>query len=193
MPGSLERLAAVMTSTDPQRPQRARPLSEPLSTQPSAAPSGAAGAQPSGAANAQPSGAPGTGSARLQTGPTRPPRPAAALGRYGEALAVRYLREQGMEVLDRNWRCEHGEVDVVALDGDCLVICEVKTRRSSGFGEPVEAVTFAKAKRLRRLSAAYLADKGGGSRVAQVRVDVVGILCLPGRPALVRHVIGVGS
>ena len=122
-----------------------------------------------------------------------PPRPAAALGRYGEALAVRYLREQGMEVLDRNWRCEHGEVDVVALDGDCLVICEVKTRRSSGFGQPVEAVTFAKAMRLRRLAAAYLKGNDGGARVTQVRVDVVGILCLPGRPAVVRHVVGVGS
>jgi putative endonuclease len=127
-------------------------------------------------------------------------RPAAALGRYGEALAVRYLREQGMEVLDRNWRCEHGEVDVVARDGDCLVICEVKTRRSSGFGEPVEAVTFAKAVRLRRLAAAYLAHasaeataRGGAARAAEVRVDVVGILCRPGRPAVVRHVVGVGS
>ena len=123
----------------------------------------------------------------------RPPRPAAALGRYGEALAVRYLREQGMQVLDRNWRCEHGEVDIVARDGDCLVICEVKTRRSSGFGEPVEAVTFAKAMRLRRLAGAYLAGPGDGARVAQVRVDVVGILCRPGRPAVLRHVVGVGS
>ena len=57
------------------------------------------------------------------------PRPTIVLGRYGEDLAVRYLRERGMEVLERNWRCEHGEVDVVARDGDCLVICEVKTRR----------------------------------------------------------------
>ena len=123
----------------------------------------------------------------------RPPRPSAALGRYGEALAVRYLREQGMEVVDRNWRCEIGEVDIVARDGDCLVICEVKTRRSSGFGEPVEAVTFAKAVRLRHLAAAYLAGQAGRAQVSQVRVDVVGILCRPGRPAVVRHVVGVGS
>lgn len=143
-----------------------------------------------------------SGTARAASGTARPAalRPAAALGRYGEALAVRYLREQGMEVLDRNWRCEHGEVDVVARDGDCLVICEVKTRRSSGFGEPVEAVTFAKAVRLRRLAAAYLAHasaearaRGGSARAAEVRVDVVGILCRPGRPAVLRHVVGVGS
>ncbi|HEU5240843.1 MAG TPA: YraN family protein [Ornithinibacter sp.] len=113
------------------------------------------------------------------------------LGRYGEDLAVRYLRDLGMEVLDRNWRCEHGEVDVVARDGDCVVICEVKTRRSSGFGEPVEAVTFAKAMRLRRLAAAYLHAHRPVAR--GVRIDVVGVLCRPGQPPVVRHVVGVGS
>ena len=76
-------------------------------------------------------------------GATRATRQRAS-GGYGEELAVRYLREQGMEMLDRNWRCELGELDIVARDGDCLVICEVKTRRSSGFGAPVEAVTFAR-------------------------------------------------
>lgn len=104
---------------------------------------------------------------------------------------MRYLRERGMKVLERNWRCEHGEVDVVALDGHCLVICEVKTRRSSVFGEPVEAVTFVKAMRLRRLAAAYLASRP--VRAREVRIDVVGILCRPGEPAVVRHVVGVGS
>jgi putative endonuclease len=136
---------------------------------------------------------PGSPSARPRRADPRPPGPNAVLGRYGEALAVRYLREQGMEVLDRNWRCAHGEVDVVARDGSCLVICEVKTRRSAGFGEPVEAVTVAKARRLRRLAAAYLAGRGEGAPVGQVRIDVVGILCRPGRPAVVRHVVGVGS
>jgi putative endonuclease len=96
-----------------------------------------------------------------------------------------------MEVIDRNWRCEHGEVDVVARDGDCLVICEVKTRRPSGFGDPVEAVTFAKAMRLRRLAGAYLSAHPVGP--TRVRVDVVGILCRRGSPPVLRHVVGVGS
>ena len=113
------------------------------------------------------------------------------LGRYGEDLAVRYLRDLGLQVLDRNWRCEHGEVDVVALDGDCVVFCEVKTRRPSRFGEPVEAVTFAKAARLRRLAAAYLASHC--VRASGVRIDVVGVLCRAGEPAVLRHVVGVGS
>jgi putative endonuclease len=121
----------------------------------------------------------------------RPPGPRESLGRYGEELAVRYLREQGMEVLERNWRCAHGEVDVVARDGDCLVICEVKTRRPSGFGDPVEAVTFAKAMRLRRLAGAYVSAHPAG--FTRLRIDVVGILCRPGSPPVVRHVVGVGS
>ena len=164
------------------------------STQPPAATRASRGATPP---------APRAAAARRPAVARRPAaalRPTAALGRYGEALAVRYLREQGMEVLERNWRCAHGEVDVVARDGRCLVIVEVKTRRSSGFGEPVEAVTFAKAVRLRRLAAAYLAQaadaapgEGARERAAEVRVDVVGILCRPGRPAVLRHVVGVGS
>jgi putative endonuclease len=114
-----------------------------------------------------------------------------SLGRFGEDLAVRYLREQGMEILDRNWRCEHGEVDVVARDGDCLVICEVKTRVPSRFGDPVEAVTGAKAMRLRRLAGAYLSAHACGA--GRVRVDVIGILCPPGGPPVLRHVVGLGS
>lgn len=124
------------------------------------------------------------------TGP-RPPDPRAGLGRYGEELAARYLRERGMEVLERNWRCEHGEVDIVALDDGCLVVCEVKTRRGTAFGEPVEAVTVAKALRLRRLAAAFVRYRGGHD--GGLRIDVVGVLCRPGRPAEVRHVVGVGS
>ena len=115
----------------------------------------------------------------------------AALGRYGEQLAARYLREQGMEVVERNWRCEHGEVDIVARDGSCLVVCEVKTRRGTAFGDPVEAVTVAKAMRLRRLTRAYLRERG--RHPGPVRIDVVGVLCEPGRPPLIRHVRGVGS
>ncbi|HMM96660.1 YraN family protein [Phycicoccus sp.] len=121
---------------------------------------------------------------------TTTPDPRRALGRYGEALAARYLRERGLRVLERNWRCEHGEVDIVALDDGCLVVCEVKTRRDTAFGDPVEAVTVAKAMRLRRLAAAYARAHPGP---AAVRIDVVGVLCRPGAPPLVRHVVGVGS
>ncbi|WP_147061620.1 YraN family protein [Knoellia locipacati] len=114
-----------------------------------------------------------------------------ALGRYGEELASRYLRERGMQVLERNWRCPEGEIDIVALDGDCLVVCEVKTRAGTGAGDPVEAVTWEKANRLRRLAAAYLRSRPGS--VARARIDVIGVLAERGRPPVVRHVVAVGS
>ncbi|WP_404383806.1 YraN family protein [Knoellia locipacati] len=114
-----------------------------------------------------------------------------ALGRYGEELATRYLRDCGMEVIERNWRCADGEIDIVALDGDCLVVCEVKTRAGNGAGDPLEAVTWEKASRLRRLAAAYLRARPGS--VAQTRIDVVGILARRGHPPVVRHVVAVGS
>ncbi len=74
----------------------------------------------------------------------------AALGKYGEDLAARRLVDAGFSLLDRNWRCRDGEIDIVARDGDVLVVCEVKTRRDVGFGTPLEAVTPAKAGRKRR-------------------------------------------
>ena len=64
-----------------------------------------------------------------------------ATGGFGEASAARHLVEQGMVVLDRNWRCEQGEIDLVLRDGEVLVFCEVKTRASAAYGTPLEAVT----------------------------------------------------
>jgi putative endonuclease len=122
---------------------------------------------------------------------TSPPDPRRALGRYGEQLAARYLTDCGLEVIDRNWRCEHGEIDLVARDGDCVVFCEVKTRRTERFGAPVEAVHAAKAARLRRLASAWLLAHD--ERAVRVRIDVVGVLRPRGGPALVRHVVGVGG
>jgi putative endonuclease len=112
-----------------------------------------------------------------------------ALGVYGEQVAATHLVESGLTILDRNWRCELGEIDIVARDGDTLVVCEVKTRASTSFGNPLEAVTEIKAARLRRLAARWIADH----RVhpPDVRIDLVGVL-RPRRGATeVEHVRGV--
>ena len=111
-----------------------------------------------------------------------------ALGRHGEDIAARHLTSVGMVVLDRNWRCEAGELDIVARDGDTLVVCEVKTRSGTAYGSPLEAVTDDKAARLRRLAARWLSEHR--VRPAGVRIDLVGVL-RPGRgPAVVHHVRG---
>jgi putative endonuclease len=112
-----------------------------------------------------------------------------AVGRYGEDVAARHLAEQGYQVLHRNWRCELGEIDIVARDGDCLVVCEVKTRRSTTFGHPAEAVTAAKAARLRRLTARWLEETG--LRPPQIRIDVVAVLRPAPGPAVVEHLRAV--
>lgn len=86
-----------------------------------------------------------------------------ALGRYGEELAARLLTDAGMAVVERNWRCRAGEIDIVARDGDALVVCEVKTRRSVVYQHPMAAITPTKAERLRRLAELWL-DAHGGRR-----------------------------
>ena len=98
----------------------------------------------------------------------------AALGAFGEKLAAAHYRAQGYAVLERNWRCPTGEIDLICAWGTTLVICEVKARTGSAHGHPLEAVTAPKQRRLRRLATAYLAQQG--RRWGDVRFDVAGVL-----------------
>jgi putative endonuclease len=118
-----------------------------------------------------------------------PVRAKDAVGRYGEDVAARHLTEAGLVVLERNWRCREGEIDIVARDGDVLVVCEVKTRRSTAYGSPLEAVTDRKAARQRVLAAKWLAERGVHPRA--VRFDVIGVLAASRGAAAVQHVRGV--
>jgi putative endonuclease len=113
-----------------------------------------------------------------------------SLGSYGERVALQRLVEQGMVLVDRNWRCDLGEVDLVLRDGDVLVFCEVKTRSSAAYGHPLEAVTPTKGARLRHLAARWIEDHG--AHPDDVRVDLVGVLLAERGPAEVEHVRGVG-
>ena len=106
------------------------------------------------------------------------------LGAYGERIAAAYLTRAGVRVLDRNWRCREGELDIVGREGSDLVFCEVKTRRGTGYGL-VEAVTSAKQRRLRLLAQRWLAAHD--EHAPDVRFDVVGVLVRRSRPALVTH------
>lgn len=115
-----------------------------------------------------------------------------ALGRFGEQVAADHLVASGLTVVARNWRCREGEVDIVALEGDVLVMCEVKTRRGLRFGTPLEAITPAKAARLRRLACRWLADQRVGAgdefaRYTEVRFDVVSVLRPSSGPTTVEH------
>jgi putative endonuclease len=113
-----------------------------------------------------------------------------AIGAFGERVAVRYLLDRGLTVVDRNWRCPSGEIDAVFLDGrTTLVFVEVKTRRGTSFGTPAEAVGPRKAARLRRLAALWLAAHD--THAADIRFDVVCVLAADRGPAEVEHLTGV--
>jgi len=112
------------------------------------------------------------------------------LGKQGEELAAAFLARAGMTILARNWRCAQGEIDIVAVDREALVICEVKTRSGVTFGTPLEAVTRQKAYRLRRLAALYL--RNHQVLYEEIRIDVIGVLRWPAGQFTIEHIRGVG-
>ncbi len=99
------------------------------------------------------------------------------LGRFGEDVAAAHLEADGLVLVARNWRCREGEIDIVAVDGDVLVFCEVKTRSGLAFGSPAEAVSPTKLRRLKVLAARWLADSPRAW--VELRFDVVAILRTP--------------
>jgi len=113
-----------------------------------------------------------------------------ALGAYGERVAARHLVDEGLVVLDRNWRCDAGEIDLVLRDGDVLVFCEVKTRSGTAYGHPLEAVDAVKTERLVRLGDRWREEHDVA--VTDVRFDVVAVLRSTRGAAEVEHVRGLG-
>lgn len=110
-------------------------------------------------------------------------------GRQGEDRAARHLSAQGYDILDRNWRCAAGELDIVAAHGGDLVVVEVKTRRTESYGHPFEAVDAAKRDRLWRLSCAWVAAHPEAARRRRLRVDVIGITGEDPATGIVEHLV----
>ncbi|MFF1821195.1 YraN family protein [Kribbella sp. NPDC058245] len=111
-----------------------------------------------------------------------------AVGRFGEDLASRYLTTEGLVILERNWRCGIGEIDIVAREGGTLVICEVKTRRGLGYGSPFESITYRKLTTLRKLAGAWL--RSHEVHPSDVRIDFVSVLLDHGAQPQVEHLRG---
>lgn len=109
-----------------------------------------------------------------------------ALGRAGEQLAAEHLEKQGWSILARNWRCQQGELDIVASDGEQVVFCEVKARSGVDYGSPLEAVDRHKIHRVRQLARAWLEQQRlTGCRV---RFDVISVLWPPEGRVRLEHV-----
>lgn len=118
-----------------------------------------------------------------------PHRVAQTIGDFGEQFAADHLSAQGVQIVERNWRCRLGEIDIIGLDVDALVFYEVKTRRSARYGTPAEAVTPAKAARLRRLAARWLSEHPHSA--CQIRIDVIALTMSGQGGTQIEHLRGV--
>jgi putative endonuclease len=112
------------------------------------------------------------------------------LGRNAEQAAVQYLEGCGFQILDRNWRCADGKIDIVAVERQTFVVCEVKARSGRRYDTPIEAVSRAKHSRLRRLGVLWM--NAHGVRFDQLRIDVVGLLNEGRGGFTIEHARGVG-
>ena len=116
------------------------------------------------------------------------------IGVRGEDLACAELERQGLQVLERNWRCRLGEIDIVAAEaganGLTMVFCEVKCRSGLGFGHPLEAITFTKRRTLRQLAAVWMRQHR--VKASAIRLDAVGVVLAAGEEPSVTHVRAVG-
>ncbi|ROZ46376.1 YraN family protein [Rhodococcus sp. WS3] len=110
-----------------------------------------------------------------------------AFGARGEDVAAEFLVGAGLEIVERNWRCRYGELDVIATVDDRIVFVEVKTRSGVGYGSPAEAVTFAKRRRIRVLALQWLGDSGRSW--SKVRFDVVAVLIRRDQDPVVEHFV----
>ena len=113
------------------------------------------------------------------------------LGRKGEEAAVKFLTRRGYDILERNWKCFAGEVDIIAKDGDCIVFLEVKTRTGYEKGFPSEAVNGPKRERYEKMALAYLAAYETAD--IPVRFDVIAIVVVAPDRAVIRHHINAFS
>ena len=94
-------------------------------------------------------------------------------GRQGEEIAARYLQERGYVIIERNFRCAYGEMDIIARQGATIVFAEVRSRRSDDFGSPLESVGPVKQKKLSRIALCYIQKHRLQGRPA--RFDVLGV------------------
>jgi putative endonuclease len=116
------------------------------------------------------------------------------IGVRGEDLACAELERQGIQILERNWRCRLGEIDIVAAEsgaaGLTLVFCEVKCRSGLGFGHPLEAITYTKMRTLRQLAALWMREHP--IKASSIRLDAIGVVLAPEQEPSLTHVRAVG-
>ncbi len=107
------------------------------------------------------------------------------LGQAGEQLAADFLKRKGYTIVQRNFRCAAGELDIIARDNDYLVFVEVKTRRNHNYGSPLEAVDFRKQRQICRTALCYLQKHSAEDQ--NIRFDIIAITITATKP-LIEHI-----
>lgn len=115
--------------------------------------------------------------------------PRRALGATGEEAVASWYVAAGYRVLDRNWRCREGELDLVFARPGTVVFCEVKTRRSTAYGSPAEAVTITKQRRIRTLAMRWLSEHPE-ARARELRFDVAAVMAARGSAPVIDVIEG---
>lgn len=108
-------------------------------------------------------------------------------GDEGEKIAAKFLSENGFIILERNYRFERGEIDIIAKEKDTLVFVEVKMRENLEFGEPEYAITKRKISQMSKVALGYFSEKEIDD--VETRFDVVAILKFPGKEPKINHYI----
>lgn len=109
------------------------------------------------------------------------------LGRWGEERAAEYLHKKGLNIIEHNYRCSIGEMDLIAYHGNTLVFVEIKTRRSLSFGLPAESVTSKKQKKYFKIAQCYMKEKG--IKDVNCRFDVVEVMVNSDGSCQFNHII----
>ena len=108
------------------------------------------------------------------------------MGAWGEDQAVKYLKNKGFIILEKNYRCKLGEMDLITLDGEYLVFVEIKTRRSYAYGMPGEAVGKGKQLKYIQMAALYIKEKGLNGR--PIRFDIIEVMSYEQDRGTINHI-----
>ena len=113
------------------------------------------------------------------------------LGKHGERIAAEHLSRLGFEIVERNYRTRWGELDIVAFDGTTLAFCEVKTRRLTAGGCPLEGFRASQRQRVRKMAGAWLIERSARPRSELIRFDAIGVtIDATGKLVSVEHLEG---
>jgi putative endonuclease len=113
-----------------------------------------------------------------------------SLGKRSEDLATDFLCKKGFKIIERNFFCKSGELDIIARNKGIIVFIEVRSIQTGFFHDPLDSITYAKINRLKILAQIWLKKQGLSDMLTPIRFDLIGISYYNGRPPVINHIQG---